>query len=195
MNHFYRLLVVWFPLAIVATLLSAVVYLAVQHTIRMDGNDPQIQLARDASLLRQQGVAPSSVVVSHNTTTPGATGPVNVAESLAPFTIIYDAKRNVLASGMQLDGQVPALPSGVFNYVAAHGEDRFTWQPQSGVRIAAVVVPVADNGGFVLAGRSLAEVDNRENQLTEVIMGGWVMTVVGTFLVAAWSQYTVKSSR
>jgi hypothetical protein len=64
-----------------------------------------------------------------------------------------------------LNGNIPTLPSGVFNNVRQRGEERLSWQPvrgPGGVRIAAVVQRV--NGahpGFVLAGRNMREVEAR----------------------------------
>ena len=120
---------------------------------------------------------------------------MDLTQSLATFTVIYSAAHDVLASGGQINGATPSLPSGVFAYVDKHGEDRFTWQPASNVRIAAVVERVADNGGYVLTGRSLHEVENRENQLTDEVMAGWVVALFGTFLASMWGEYVAKTGR
>ena len=101
--------------------------------------------------------------------------------------IVYDDQNRILQSTGILNGLPPALPRGVFNYVLNHGEDRVTWQPQKGVRLAAVIVRVQGHAtGYVLVGRSLAEVEKREDVLflqffiawllgTGAIIGGWVL--------------------
>jgi CHASE2 domain-containing sensor protein len=65
--------------------------------------------------------------------------------------------------------------------------DMVTWQPREGVRIAAVVV--SWQGGTVLAGRSLAQVEIRENNALLIAVAAWLATLVAlTFasLAAAW---------
>jgi hypothetical protein len=193
-RNFSKLLIAWFPFAILATLMSALVYLTVQQDLRLGANDPQLQIAQDTAVKLQQGASPTSVVTPVSV---GGTAAVRVdgTASLATFSIIYDSKANILASGLTVNGSTPQVPSGVFNYVNTHGEDRFTWEPTSGVRIAAVVEKVADGGGYVLAGRSLSEVENRQTQLTEEVMLGWVVSLVGTFLASAWGEYVAKLGR
>ena len=84
--------------------------------------------------------------------------PVDIAGSLAPFMTIYDDSGVPIASSGHLDGALPRLPQGVLDYARAHGENRVTWQPLTGVRVAAVVTRYSGQAsGFVLAGRSLRE--------------------------------------
>ena len=60
-----------------------------------------------------------------------------------------------------------------------NGEDRVTWQPQGNVRIALVVTKVTGvQSGFIAAGRSLREVEKREDQLTKEVLGAWLIAVV-----------------
>jgi hypothetical protein len=64
--------------------------------------------------------------------------------------------------------------------------DALTWMPASGVRSAIVVV--AYNGGYVLAGRSLTQVELRETDL-EVVVGLLCVVTLGlTFLATLVSQ-------
>ena len=76
------------------------------------------------------------------------------------------------------------------------GEDRITWQTASGLRFAAVIIHFsasstpasiasssgAISSGFVLAGRSLREVESREGQLEVVVGVGWVVTLIITVI-------------
>ena len=89
------------------------------------------------------------------------------------------------------------------------GEDRFTWQTSTGLRFATIlihfsatsatssstnssIVPVsggAISSGFVLAARSLREIENRESQLALMVFMGWVVSVIillGSFIVKSW---------
>jgi hypothetical protein len=100
---------------------------------------------------------------------------VDIARSLSPFVIAYDDQGRPLASQAQLDGKTPVPPSGVFNYVRQHGDERVSWQPRRSVRIAAVVQRV--NGpqpGFVLAGRNMREVEAREQQVEQMAGLAWI---------------------
>jgi len=169
-------LAVWPVLAVAITLLCALVHLAVQQDIRLGANDPQIQLAHDAAAALAQGKRPADVVPS---------GTVDLATSLATHVTVFDAQGRPLASSASLEGATPAPPAGVFDYARTHEEDRFTWQPRPGVRIAAVLVHHAGaSPGFVLAGRSLREVEDRESQLTATVALAWTLTLGATLAVA-----------
>jgi hypothetical protein len=171
-----RSLRVWLPIAVAVTLLSGLVYTLVQQELRQTANDPQIQMAEDTAARLAAGAAATSLVPSVR---------VDIAASLATFIIIYDHNGRVSASSATLDGTTPALPAGVLSSARTSGEDRITWEPRSGVRVAAVVVPVR-TGGSVLAGRSLREVELRESDLLGAtalawlfILGAVAVTIVG----------------
>jgi hypothetical protein len=95
-----------------------------------------------------------------------------VAQSLAPFLVIFDSSGKVLATDGQLDGHDPIPSDGVLTSAANNPPDIVTWQPGNGVRIAAVVVPW--HGGTVLAGRSLAQVEIRENDALLIAIAAWL---------------------
>ena len=102
--------------------------------------------------------------------------------------IIYDESGKVEASSATLDGQVPILPSGVFDYLNVHGEDRITWQPASTTRIAAVARHFAGkSAGFIVAGRNMRETEERESQLSLVVLAAWVGMIILTLIVSAYS--------
>jgi len=161
----------WLPLAIATSGLCALVYLTVQQSLRMGANDPQIQMAEDAASQLNAGASVESVVSSAK---------VEIAASLAPFMIVFDKSGIVLASSATLHGAVPAFPGGVLDYVRKNGQDRVTWQPEAGVRMATVVAPYKN--GFVMAGRSLTEVEKRESQVESLsglaMLGIWAVTLI-----------------
>ena len=165
----------WLPLAAVITLLCGVFYGCVQQVFRMDANDPQIQMAEDTAQALQAG-QPAAALVPANK--------VDIAQSLAPYLIIFDANGQPLASNALLHNQIPSIPSGIFDYTRKNGEDRVSWQPETGVRSAAVIVPVSGGkGGFVLAGRSLREVEIRESNLTNQVEIGWLVTMLASLIL------------
>jgi len=164
-------------MAAIVTGLSGLLYAAVQQDLRQSANDPQIQMAEDTAAKLADGQQVQNVVPSEK---------VDIANSLAPYIIIFDATGKPIASSVQLDDQTPTIPSGVFDYVRQNGEDRITWQPQSGVRSAIVVTQFkGPNSGFVLAGRSLREVEIREDDIMHLILLGWIAILLVTLLATA----------
>lgn len=167
---------VWLLLALTVTLTAGTMYGAIQHQIRTAANDPQIQIAQDTA---------SALTTSSDATTLVSAQKVDMAKSLAPFTIVYDDQGKVVTSSAMLNGQTPIIPSGVLDYTRTHGEDRLTWQPQAGVRDAIVVVHYSGaNSGFVLTGRSLSEVEVRVVDLTVGLLVGWLVTLIFTLAAA-----------
>jgi hypothetical protein len=180
MKRLSNILKVWLPLAVVIIGLSGLVYLTVQQALRMSLNDPQIQMAEDAASALAAGQSADALV-------PAAK--VDVSQSLAPFLIVYDDNGNVVASSAVLHGETPALPSGVLDYTRTNGEDRITWQPESGVRLAAVVVRVEGGSGFVLAGRNMREVEKREDQTMQLSMLAMAVTLVASLVVVVFCEF------
>lgn len=176
-----------------STGLALALYAIPQQVLRQGANDPQIQMATDlAALLGRYGVADglNQRALLHSA------GVVDMARSLSPFLIVYNDQGLPLGSNAQLNGQTPAPPKGVFDYVRQHGEERLSWQPvlggEHGVRIAAVMERV--NGpqpGFVLAGRNIREVEAREEQVQQMAGLTWI-GMLGVILVgtAAFGWYT-----
>ena len=172
-------------LAGIATGIALALYAIPQQVLRLGANDPQIQLATDAAARLEDGAALAEAVPA---------GSVDMARSLAPFVIAYDDQGRSLASQAKLNGAIPTPPAGVFDHVRQHGEERVSWQPilgkTRGVRIAAVVERVGGaHPGFVLAGRSMREVEARQEQIEQMAGLTWVgmlgLIAIGT-LVYGW---------
>jgi hypothetical protein len=171
MRTSFNIILKWLPIAIATAGLCGLVYLTVQQSLRMSANDPQIQMAQDAASALDGGASVDSIVPANK---------VELAASLAPFIMVFDDSGNVLASSATLHGSIPVYPSGVLDYTRQNGEDRVTWQPENGVRMATVVVRF--DKGFVLAGRSLREVEIRESNL-EKISGLALLVIWATTLI------------
>ena len=172
-----RALFAWVTLGALATAFCLTLYVVAQQTWRAAANDPQIQLARDAAAALAAG-RPVDAVVPRET--------VDMERSLAPFLIVFDAGGRVLAASGSLRGNAPGVPQGVLEYVRERGEDRITWRPIGGVRIASVIVAYSGSQqGFVLAGRSLEETENRIAQFGSLITLAWAATLVGLLVVVA----------
>jgi hypothetical protein len=170
MQTIFRIFKIWLPLAIATAGLSGLAYLTVQQALRIGANDPQIQMAEDAASALNGGASVDSIVPNTR---------VELSTSLAPFIIVFDDSGKVVASMATLHGSVPVYPAGVLDYTRQHGEDRVTWQPENGVRMATVVVRY--DKGFIVAGRSLREVEIRIGNIQNIcglaVLAIWVATL------------------
>jgi hypothetical protein len=183
MKKLFFILKYWLPLAAALTGVFAFIYLTVQQDLRTGLNDPQIQMAEDAASALSANQTAGSLI-------PADAPKVDMAKSLAPFLIIYDSNGSPLVSGAVLNGKTPIPPAGVFDYVSKNNEDRVSWQPAPGVRSAAVIVAVhGGQGGFVLAGRNMREVEIRESQLTNMVALGWIASLIGTLVIVVAFEF------
>ena len=175
MQTIFQIFKKWLPLAIITAGLCGLVYITMQQSLRIGANDPQIQIAEDNARALNAGVSIESLV---------PTTKVEIADSLAPFLLVFDDSGKVLASSATLHGSVPAYPVGVLDNVRQTGEERVTWQPETGVRMATVVTMY--NNGFVMAGRSLREVEKRIDQVGLIsglaLAAIWAATLLATGL-------------
>ncbi len=173
---FRKIFLAWLPLACFTTLFALLAYAVVQQDVRQSANDPQIEMAED-------GVSPQSL------------SQIDISKSLAAFVIVFDDNGEPIASSGTLEGTVPIPPAGVFDYVRTSGggnlrptdvsgEDRFTWQPEPSVRIAAVVAKT--DTGFILAGRNMREIESREEHILFITFLAWLFGIVGFFILEAF---------
>lgn len=167
-------------LGAVSTVLALALYAIPQQVLRQGANDPQIAMAGDLTAVLERGAALAGGLTAmlRQHVVPAVTGgpeTVDMAQSLTPFVIVYNDQGQPLAAQGVLDGKAPALPGGVLDFVRAHGEERVSWQPRHGVRIAAVVQRVQGiEAGFVLAGRNMREVEAREAQVEQMAGLAWL---------------------
>ncbi len=157
----------WLAYFVMGAALVALTYSVVQQNYRQTANDPQIQMAEDAVLaIDTAGATPASLVPATK---------VNMRTSLAPFLIVLDDNLNVIASSGSLDGHTVVPPKGALEAArdsagkdtTQAAENRVTWQPASGVREAAVITHYS--GGYIVAARSLREVEVRETNLGRTV--------------------------
>jgi hypothetical protein len=175
-----RIMKRWLVTAAVSAVLCLLVYASTQQVLRQSANDPQIQMAEDAASLLSNGAEIAKIVPATN---------IDISKSLSPFIIVYNNSGNPIASGGTLHERTPVPPSGVFEHARMNGENRLTWQPESGVRIASVIVSCGGNNpGFVLAGRSLRETEVRESQMLSLSGISFVVILVISFGLIAVSE-------
>ena len=165
------------PLAVLITCLCGLIYLTVQQSYRMSANDPQIQMAEDTGLALSEGQKVADLLSAQK---------IDIATSVSPFIVVYDNKGLPIAATGTLNNQLPQLPAGIFAYVDHTVEDRVTWQPFPGIRHAIIVVKYVSNQGtgYVMAGRSLREIEKRETQLELYVSISWGVTLLATLIAS-----------
>lgn len=146
------------PLALIVTIIFGTIYTVSQQVLRLTANDPQIQVASD---LARDAAAGNTITADSRK--------VDLALSLSPFVIVLDDKLNIKSSNAYLEGKQPLPPKGVFDYAKTNLDDRVTWQPKKGVRLALVVKYFeGKQKGYIAVGRSLAEVEKRSDDLLKL---------------------------
>ncbi len=169
------------PLTLALLIVVGFVYAAVHQTYRQNANDPQIRLAGDIAAQMSAGSLPEDAIDTKSIK-------VDPRKSLAPFGVIVDSNGKVTASSMAMDSATPLPPKGVLTASTLDHQNRVTWQPERGVRIALVVQAYKHDQftGYVLVGRSLKEVEVREDMLfwmaavtagVVVLLGGFTLAV------------------
>lgn len=181
MSLLTRIVVRFLILAGLTTAVCVLIWLGVQQVSRQSANDPQIQVARDAAARLDRGALIESVLPRDE---------VDPSCSLAVFVTVFDRTGTPVASSGRIRGELRTPPSGVLDFVRQNGEERVTWQPERGVRIATVAVRFSN--GVVLAGRSLAETEWRIQRHGRLIAAWWGAMMVGLLVAVAGAEYLLR---
>jgi hypothetical protein len=172
----------WLPIALAITILSGGALWSVQQNYRSNANDPQIQIVQDslADLIQVPDLAELA----------SAFGKTDASQTLAPFLIVYDESGKAVAGNGYINDQLPTPSAGTFAEAKRKSESRFTWEPQKGLRFAAVLKPFeGQQKGFILAARNLREIEKRELMLA---IGMGIAWVVSMLLSLAWCFFLAK---
>jgi len=161
------------PSAIIATALTIMVYTTAQQVLRLGTNDLLVAMAEDTASALDAGADPDTLLPPHV---------VDIGRSLSPFLMLVDEHGQSVASSAIFHAQVPVVPAGVFTTARNKGRHQVTWQPETGVRSAIVIVP--RRGGFVVSGRSLRLVEQRVGDLGYLLLLFWALTMGGCASVA-----------
>lgn len=144
------------------------IYVVGQQIRRRGANQPQITMVETAIEKLVLGAEITSVI---------PTKTIDMAMSLEPFMIIFNENGEVATASVKLDGKTPTIPKGVLDYAKSKGINKITWQPKMGVRNAIVIKPYPH--GWILAGRSLAEVEAEESKWLKISVLLWLGTEIG----------------
>lgn len=163
-----RKLLFWLCQAAILTIIFGTIYVTVHQSYRQSANDPQVSMVLGLANQLANGTDLQLSQVPK----------VDPSNSLTPFVIIYDDHGKITDSNVELNGKTPQLPDGVLDNVRRVGQERLTWQPAQGVRLAAVISHHSGKSpGFVLAARNLKEVEQREDMLTFEVGLAWLASL------------------
>jgi hypothetical protein len=175
----------WSPIALAATLLIIGMYAVAQQIYRQTANDPQIESTEDYATAFANGKSTDYITEDAK---------VDIANSLSTFVMVFDKDGREIASSGILDGKSPVPPIGILeaakdntgiNNTNTQNENRVTWQPKEGVRIAAIVKYYSGkSAGYVLVGRSLRLSEERTARIGLDLLAGWLFTMVATLGIA-----------
>ncbi|HVS78800.1 MAG TPA: hypothetical protein VHD84_00720 [Candidatus Saccharimonadales bacterium] len=178
MNKFWASssLRVWLAIMGVATLVLGASYAMVQQSTRLSADDLPRTTGQMAKQELESGSQAKDVVPTLKT---------DLKTDTSVFTIVTDNSEHVLASSAVLDGQTPLPPAGVFSFTNQHASDHFTWQPESGVRMATEVIKYgkSPNDGFIITGQSLKPYEDRIKTYTYLAGAGWLAVLAWSYLV------------
>lgn len=186
-NKFLHIVFSWMPLAFLSTLFCGLVYITVQQNLRSSANDPQIQMAEDTAFALTSGKSTQALLPREQ---------IDIRKSLAPYIIIFDESGKPILSSAILDGKIPLPPGKLFTDIHKQPHEiQFTWEQQRGIRSAAVMTSYGNNAGFVLAGRSLREIEKRENNLVSEVFIVWIVSLLGTLSLGVVSEMLLRKNK
>jgi hypothetical protein len=153
-------------LAVLFTIAFGTMYTLMQQYGRSSANDAPTQLAESIAMQFKDATSQSTLPL----------GKLNIATSLQPFVVIYGKNYKPLAGTGYLDGKLPSIDKGVLQHTTTNQNNAVTWEPKSGVRIAAVTTKVGDY--YVLGGQSLRLTESRADMLLKLTALSWLVTMV-----------------
>jgi len=171
----------WLAIVGVATLLLGASYAMVQQSTRLSADDQPLATAQIAKQELQAGSSATDVVPSIKT---------DLATDTSVFMIVTDNSKHVIASSADLNGHTPLPPNGVFSFTNDNGSDHFTWQPQSGVRLATRVEKYgkSPDDGFIITGQSLKNYEDRISTYNSLALAAWLAVIAWSYLLILLPQ-------
>lgn len=173
----------WLTIVCAATIIIFGAYVAAQQTTRRSANNLPTFMSKAIKHELDTGAAPADAVPPTQS---------SLRDDSTAFAIITNADQRVLASSAILDGQKMVPPSGTFSSAGKHGSDSFTWQPDSGVRLATRVNSYQNGSKFIVTGQSLAEPEKRIDSFGAVAVLAWIIMLAWVTIALGWHPEAKK---
>lgn len=186
---FYQSVIRWVPLGVAIVFVFGAIYLVAQQNYRTAANDPQVQIAED--LMAQMDAGQSSVSLNEITK-------VDMEFSTSTFIIAYDRDKKIIANSSTLAGETLSPPTETLNNIKEDdlllpkNQNRFTWEPKNGVRIATVIIK--GEKGYVLAGRNMREEELRIRTI-QILEGIFMLFALGATLATTFLMDLLVSGK
>lgn len=152
-----------------ATMTVAIVFslILAQQALRLSANETITQLSEDTSGALEAGTA-ATLLASPT--------PVRIDKSLAPYVIITNTDGAVVASSGQLNGTSPVPSLDTLQSSTSNGIAYVSWLPNGATRQAIVIKPYhgPSGSGFVVAGRSLREIEKSNDVFLQLAIIAWI---------------------
>jgi sensor histidine kinase regulating citrate/malate metabolism len=164
----------WLLITISITITAIMVYGVGQQILRQSADDPQIQIAEDTAKALERGQTISIPPSAKN----------DVSKSLTSFIVVYDASKKFVTSSITVNNNNPVLPISMLEQVDKKGETKVTWEPAKGIKAAVVIVKHGGQApGYVAIGRSLREIDKRINDMGNLIVLIWLISIIAILAI------------
>lgn len=170
----------WLPLGIAITVICALVYFLAWQALRMQANDPQVEISEELSKAVMEVEDPAQFDPPQK---------LDISKSLSAYWIVYSQDGKALAGNGQINNSLPEVPVKLLEASNAKKESRVTWQPSGGAdRQALVIRPYEGvSKGYVAAGRSLRELDFRLKNLMVLTTLGWIVAMAASLLASLFA--------
>jgi len=160
------LLAIGVLVALVGTVVLGTTYLVAERIDREGTDESILRLA--SQVVRE--------LKSGETNTVEALARVDLATSVLPFVIVFDATDAPVAGTGYLDGELGTIPSHVLESARASGTHHAAWQPEPGLRFTTVEMAVGP--WVILAGQSLKPSEARTEQVGTLVLSAWLSVII-----------------
>jgi hypothetical protein len=179
----------------VVTVMLSVLYVVTQQNYRQTWNDPQTEIAERVVRNLEDGQAFPQALDRPSHKIELTTG------HHSTWVAQFDADGKVLSSEGLLNGGAISIPEGVFEAAKNNagkdtrevGQSRITWEPLKGVREAIVVQYSSRVHQFVVAGRSMQELERRIGTMSRIIFITW-FCVIALLVMAPFAMRRMHRS-
>jgi hypothetical protein len=153
----------WVIIMFLVTFTCSIVYLTSQQSLRLGANGLPAQLAVETSIKLNEGQIVKSAIPTQK---------VDISKSLNAFVMVFDKNKNLIDTSGIMGGSTPTYPEGVLENVDKNGENRVTWQPETGLRFATVAIKF--DHGYIVAAQPLLETEKLIGSIGNVVLISWL---------------------